>query len=142
MIGSTATFVANAIGTPPLNWQWQFNTTNIDGATNATLVLSDVTLDQAGTYSVTVTNEASGELSSNAVLSIFVPPPTLDSFSVTADNQILFTIDGVPGLNYAVEASTDLVNWDSIETNVSPFDFTDTNTASFPQRFYRAIYLP
>jgi hypothetical protein len=38
-----------------------------------------------------------------------------------------------------IESSTDLVNWVSLQTNSSPFTFTDTSAASYPRRFYRAV---
>jgi hypothetical protein len=143
LAGLTTSFTATALGGAPLAWQWQFNQTNIDGATNATLVLTNVNPDQAGVYSVTVTNAVGNALSSNAVLSVYLSAaPTMESFSLSAANQIQFTINGVPGLTYALQASTDMVNWDSIATNISPFNFVDTNTAGLPQRFYRAVYLP
>jgi hypothetical protein len=59
-----------------------------------------------------------------------------------ADNNFSFTVAGVPGYNYAVQASTNLIDWVSLLTNTSPFTFTDTNTASFQQQFYRSIYTP
>jgi hypothetical protein len=59
-----------------------------------------------------------------------------------ADNNFSFTVAGVPGYNDAVQASTNLMDWVSLLTNTSPFTFTDTNTASFPQQFYRSIYTP
>jgi hypothetical protein len=34
---------------------------------------------------------------------------------------------GVPGFNFILEGSTDLVNWQPLQTNASPFNFTDTN---------------
>jgi hypothetical protein len=46
---------------------------------------------------------------------------------------------GIPGYNYVVECSTDLMNWQSLQTNSSPFVFTDTNAANYPLRFYRAV---
>jgi hypothetical protein len=46
---------------------------------------------------------------------------------------------GIPGYNYVIESSTDLVNWQSLQTNSSPFTFIDTNAASYPIRFYRAV---
>jgi len=142
LTGSNVTFTAFAFGTTPIFWQWQFNSTNIDGATNATLVLPNVTTDQAGAYSVTVTN-AIGSSFGGAILSVYPSAvPTMDSFSLSASNQIQFTVDGVPGFDYTVQSSTDLVNWDSIMTVVSPFDFTDTNTANLPQCYYRVIYAP
>jgi hypothetical protein len=143
LIGADAAFRAAATGTTPISWQWQFNSTNIDDATNATLVLSNVTADQAGVYSVTVTNPIGSTLSSNAVLSVYTSAvPAMNSVSLSTGNQIQFTINGIPGFNYAVQASTDFVTWDSILTNISPFDYTDVNTANMPQRYFRVIYLP
>jgi hypothetical protein len=46
---------------------------------------------------------------------------------------------GIPGYNFVIESSTDLVNWVSLQTNSSPFTFTDTSAASYPRRFYRAV---
>ncbi len=73
--GSSATFSVTAGGTPPLNYQWQFNTTNISGATNASLTLANVSLSEAGSYSVTITNLFGATNSANAVLTVNPPPP-------------------------------------------------------------------
>ena len=43
-------------------------------------------------------------------------------------------------LQYVVQASTDLVNWVSIQTNTSPFTFVDTNASKFSRRFYRTYH--
>ncbi len=143
LIGSNAMFSVTAGGQLPMTWQWQFNQTNINDATNATLVLTNVTPDQAGAYSVFITNANGGTLSSNANLSVYLSPmPAIVSPALSVDNQMQFTITGVPGLNYAVQVSTDLMNWDFVATNAAPFDFTDTNTANFPARYYRTVYLP
>jgi uncharacterized repeat protein (TIGR01451 family) len=48
--GDTATFSVTAAGTPPFVYQWLFNNTLLDGATNATLTLTNVTVANAGTY--------------------------------------------------------------------------------------------
>ena len=50
------TFAVVATGTPPLTYQWQFNSTNLPGALNASLTLTNVTTSQAGNYSVFVSN--------------------------------------------------------------------------------------
>jgi len=55
-------------------------------------------------------------------------------------NGIAVPITGAPGSIYIVQASTDLVNWVSLDTNISPLEFTDTNTSRYRQRFYRAVY--
>ncbi len=61
--GTPAWLYAGATGTWPLSYQWQFNGQDIQGATNAVLALGPVAFDQAGLYSVTVSN-ASGEVTS------------------------------------------------------------------------------
>ena len=143
LAGSNAMFSAAAAGKLPMSWQWQFNQTNIDGATNSTLALTNVIMDQAGDYSVLVANGNGLTTSSNASLSVYLSPaPAMATPTFSANNQMQFTLVGVPGLNYAVQVSTDLLNWDFVATNISPFDFTDTNAANFPQRYYRAIYMP
>jgi hypothetical protein len=74
-VGGTATFTAVASGSLPLSYQWSFGETNIAGATNTTLTLTNVQLSQAGNYAVTVTNIYGSVLSSNAVLTVNPPPP-------------------------------------------------------------------
>jgi len=58
------------------------------------------------------------------------------------NGQFTLTVTGTAGSNYAVQASSNLQDWVSIETNASPFIFVDVNAAQFNQRFYRAVYLP
>ena len=78
-VGDTAAFTVGALGASPLNYQWSFNGTNVDGATNATLIISNVQLAQAGSYYVTVSNLVGAAVSSNAVLAVYVPaiPPSI-----------------------------------------------------------------
>ncbi|HEV7926959.1 MAG TPA: immunoglobulin domain-containing protein [Verrucomicrobiae bacterium] len=57
-----------------VSYQWQFNNTNIPGATNATLALADVQTNETGSYSVILTDSAGSTSSSNAVLTVEVPP--------------------------------------------------------------------
>ena len=74
--GGTASFSVGAGGTFPLGCQWSFNGTNLIGATNVLLTLANVQPDQAGLYTVLVTNVYGSVLSSNAVLSVgsAIPP--------------------------------------------------------------------
>jgi hypothetical protein len=72
--GSNTTFSVTASGGTPLSYQWFFDATNLlAGATQATLILTNVQTDQAGYYSVLVTNAYGAALSSNALLTVLVP---------------------------------------------------------------------
>ena len=74
-VGGSATFSVTAGGTTPLSYQWNFNGTNIVGATNTMLTLTNMQLNQAGNYAVLVTNNYGSILSSNAVLMVNPPGP-------------------------------------------------------------------
>jgi Immunoglobulin domain/Regulator of chromosome condensation (RCC1) repeat len=66
--GSTVTFSVTPSGVN-LHYQWQFNGTNLDMATNTTLTLTNVLPQQAGTYSIIVTN-AFAALTNSATLDV------------------------------------------------------------------------
>jgi hypothetical protein len=72
--GLNATFSVVASGTAPFSYQWQFRGTNVAGATNATLVVANAQLVQAGNYEVTVTNLWGTAVSALASLTVVVPP--------------------------------------------------------------------
>jgi hypothetical protein len=46
---------------------------------------------------------------------------------------------GIVGMNFIIEVSTNLENWQPAQTNPSPFTFIDTNAPASPFRFYRAV---
>ena len=137
--GSTTIFSVTAIGTPPLSYQWQLNGTNLVGATSALLKLDNVIPDQAGVYSVQVANLTDSVLSSNASLSVIPSSiPFIKAPAFFNDGSFQFQVYGVPGSQYVVAVSTNLVDWVPVNTNPSPFNFADTN-APAQQRFYRVI---
>lgn len=68
--GGTAAFSVRAAGTPPLRYQWQFNGSDIPGATNATLRLTGVTSENEGRYWVTITNALGFVVSDKASLNL------------------------------------------------------------------------
>jgi len=112
-------------------------------AGSPTLTLNDISATNSGNYSVLITGPYGSVTSSNAVLSVYATPaPALDTPVVYGGNQIQFDIAGVPGFNYAVQGSSNLIDWVPLFTNTSPFTFTDTNAPNLQQRFYRSVYLP
>lgn len=55
-VGNSVTFSVTATGSTPLAFQWRKGGANLTGATSATLVLSGVQTNQAGNYTVVITN--------------------------------------------------------------------------------------
>ncbi len=71
--GTTFTFSVAAQGTPPLYYQWLYQDEVIPGATQATLVLTNLTLSQSGAYAVVVSNAVDSVTSANATLTVRAP---------------------------------------------------------------------
>ena len=82
LIGAAADLAVLAGGAPPLSYAWFFGTNRIADATNAVLALNNVTTNQAGVYSVEVTNYFGAVLSSDAFLAVVPPPPCAGSTGV------------------------------------------------------------
>jgi pectate lyase len=142
-VGQDVVFTVVAGGTTPLAYQWFVNTNSaIAGATNATLTLTSVQTADAGTYSVIVTNNAGSAASTNAALTVassgFGRPQIVNP--VFTQGRLQMTINGEPGVDYIVQASTNLLNWVDIFTNHAvnpPFSWRDASAGNFIQRYYR-----
>ncbi len=57
-----------------MSYQWMKNGANIAGATSDTLILTGVSANSAGTYTVKITNAGGSVTSSGATLTIYLPP--------------------------------------------------------------------
>jgi fibronectin type 3 domain-containing protein len=57
----------------------------------------------------------------------------------SANNQFSFLVSGIPGNSYVVQASTNLIDWVSLQTNAVPFTFVDPSMSQFSCRFYRSF---
>jgi hypothetical protein len=94
----STTFAVSAGGTPPLSYQWQLNSTNIDGATNSSFTLTNTQATNLGIYRVVITNSVDSLVSSNASLEFgqatawnlpgygrtSIPPGTTNALAVAA----------------------------------------------------------
>ena len=70
--GGKATFTAEGRG-EGVSYQWQLNSNNIVGATNATFVIASVKKSDAGNYRVVVSNAGGSVTSADAVLKVSSP---------------------------------------------------------------------
>jgi sugar lactone lactonase YvrE len=110
-----------------------------------TLVLTNVSTNNAGNYTVLVTGPFGSVTSAVATVNVALSAPLIltgnGSFGFLT-NQFGFNLSGPSGLAIVVDGSADLVNWTPLFTNTcasgSPFYFCDPCWTNFPLRFYRA----
>jgi hypothetical protein len=142
LMGSSGSFTVSVSGTPPFSYQWRFNGTNLLNATNAAYAIQAVAATNTGKYSVVVTNSAGSATSSNALLTVIVPPTLALQFLL---GYPLLNLDGMLSSNFVVQYSSNLVgtNWVNLLslTNLpsSPYRFLDSGGVGQPARFYRAF---
>ena len=125
-VGGTATFRVSATGTQPLFYQWRFNGTNILGATNALLTLSNVQPVQAGIYVVQVANGGGSTNSANAVLTVITPPssvPVITGFS-PASGMTGISVR-ISGTNFSPVAASNTVYFGAVKAVVSAASATN-----------------
>jgi hypothetical protein len=141
LAGSVASFTVAAHSTAPLSFQWQFNGTNLPGATAATLTLFNVTANNAGSYRALVSNAAGSVPSQSAELTVLPAPPIQLSAARMTLRGFQFLITASPGTIYTVETSTNLVQWaplSTVQTDVSGGAFfIDSSATNGASRFYR-----
>ncbi len=118
-VGGTATFSVAALGAAPLSYQWRRNGTDLEGATNSSLTLTNVQSAEAGSYSVVVSNIFGGGISSAALLTVV---PIL--ISTEPADQVAF-IGGQATFGIAAQGTTPLsyewsLNGTEIEGGTNP----------------------
>ena len=118
--------------------------TNMISVGNVTNVTVTGLLDGTTYYFAAKTVNASGTESGFSNQTSYAVPTAAASLNAAMheNNRLAFTVNGVAGYQYVVEASTDMVNWVPLETNTAPFSFSDPNAGRFDHRFYRSVYLP
>jgi hypothetical protein len=78
------------------------------------------------------------------IVSVVVPPvPSKISLAPSFGNgTVTASLAGTAGQTYVIEASTDLLHWQALSTNIADaagiVSLVDSNAVSFPSRFYRA----
>ena len=70
IVGDGAVFNVNALGEPPLSYQWFKNDVEIVGATGNTYIIQTSTLTDAGNYHAVVTNIVGSTTSDTATLTV------------------------------------------------------------------------
>jgi hypothetical protein len=129
--------------TPIANFIADLRTNQTGGAelaTNLSAKSKNAVTSRTLDLGVSFTSLAITENSNDRQAVSTVPPP---SSTLTAgglvNGQFSLNITGQANYQCVVQASSNLVDWVSIETNTIPFTFTDYNAGQFKQRFYRGV---
>ena len=141
--GGTATFTVSATSSAPLNYSWQKGNVPIPGQNSDTLTLSNVTTNDAAQYSVVISNQLGYATSAPATLT--VTPGASLQLILTAPG--LLSLQGPTGFTWEVQSRDSLTTgtWLSLGNillDTNPKAFTDTNSLSLSNRFYRAQKIP
>jgi Immunoglobulin domain len=156
--GSNVLFSVSASGTPPLSYQWYKNSLpllgNPAGGPNPyvapSFTMTNVTRTNSGGYSVVITNTAGAITSVTAVLTVHVPQKLTQPILQTNGTFVLLSGDNDGGKLFSsnlpafhLAASSNLVDWVQVPSTITLsnglLQIQDTNTSSFPTRFYRVF---
>jgi hypothetical protein len=105
LAGTTVTFNSTSGGLSPGNYQWQFNGTNLAQGTNSSLLLANVQLNQAGVYSVSISNSfgmvtsAAASLAVGA-LTITTQPQSKATWQLGSTGVLAVAASGTGPFNY------------------------------------------
>jgi hypothetical protein len=145
LVGGTAQFTVGATSEFPLSYQWYLNQTTPIGspASVPTLVLPNVTLGSAGSYSVVVSDVYGSTNSLSAMLTVVTPLVT--NIVRSTNGHVTLNFVGLPNTSTRLWATTNLASpasWQPIFTNTTTttngtWQFIDTNTVGTPAKFYR-----
>jgi hypothetical protein len=108
-------FSVLAEGPVPLQYQWTFDGTNLPGATNSALIISNAQPSEAGTYAVTLGTEPNVTVSSNVMLSV-VPANVIISLdegdliaALQGGGTVTFAISGTIVLTQTITITNDVI---------------------------------
>jgi hypothetical protein len=125
-VGDPAIFTVVASGTAPLSYQWKKGTTNM-GTDADWFALTSVQTADAGSYTVTVTNDAGSVTSSPATLTVspVAVAPVITTYpantSVTVGSSASFSVvaSGSATLHYQWQQGSTVVGADSATYDAS-----------------------
>ena len=87
--GDLVILTVEAMGTPPLNYQWRFGTNPVSGAITNSFTLSGVRTNDAGDYTVVVTNSFGSATSVAATLTVLAPFPGIYNTGLNTNRAVL-----------------------------------------------------
>jgi len=135
-VGDDAAFSIGLAGVAPFAYQWRWNGTNISGATNLTLVVTAVQPNNAGDYSVVVSNISGSITSAIAELTVqlpayIVPFGSLTNYTFKGDTTYYLplpinlygtnVLEGGAVLKYASGTNTQMNVYGALNCETAPY---------------------
>ena len=125
LVWSLGNLAVNASATLTLNFAVSNNITGI--------------YTNSATVSATTPDPNPDDASALVIATVPSTPPSLvPSLVPGGKGEFHLSVSNNVGSTYIIEASTNMVAWLPLYTNVSPFIFTNFDVTNFPERFYRA----
>lgn len=144
--GQAAVFAVAAVSTGPLSYQWKKNGVVLNGATSATLILSNVDAADEGLYSVDLSLGSVGTNAGPASLVVngAAQPPVfkVSRMVMNPDHTVSFQMEGELDTNILVYASSDMITWNliAVEANeTGQILVSDPGASGKTKRFYRLV---
>jgi hypothetical protein len=135
VVGFAATFAVGANGSAPLHYQWYFNSsTLLTDRTNAGLSFTIASTNDAGNYSVVVTNKFGSVTSSVVVLTVIPGSPAYLPAFPGADGAAQYATGGRGGIVYHVTVLDK--NFNDVRPGTLRYGL---NNANFPAGVPRTI---
>jgi len=133
--GEPATLGVSAAGTPPLEYQWNFNGVDLPGATGAGLEFPSVQPADAGNYFVSVTNPYGAVFSDVLTLAVLLPPTITSqpsSQTIDAGSTVTLSVEAAGTAPLVYQWRLNGVNIPDATNNT----FTLTNAQPAQSGFY------
>jgi len=151
LLGGNAAFSVAVVGAPVLSYHWLKNGTNLTdsgnlfGSATRILMLTNVSLADAGTYSVIVSNSLGSVPSAGALLTI-VPVPAFQS-AIKINGAFRFVWSAAAGQKYQLQFRSNLIlgNWSNLGGTINATGSLATSSdviSTNAQRFYRVFLVP